>query len=269
MRAAPAGGLNVARIHPTAVIDAQARLHETVEVGPYTVIGAGVEIGEGSWIGPHVVLNGPMTIGRGNRIFQFASLGEVSQDKTATADQATRVEIGDGNTIREYVTINRGTLKEQGLTRVGHDNWIMAGTHIAHDCTVGDHTILANCVMLAGHVVIDDWAILGGYSGVHQFCRIGAHAFSGGGSIILGAVPPFVMVQGNPAVPRAINSEGLKRRGYSADDIGAIKDAYKLIYLSGKPMAEVKAGLGERVRASAHVGLMLEFIETSKRPLAR
>lgn len=257
------------RIHPTAVIDAQARLHETVEVGPYSVIGPGVEVGEGTWIGPHVVLNGPMTIGRGNRIFQFASLGEVSQDKTARADEATRVEIGDGNTIREYVTINRGTLKERGLTRVGHDNWIMAGTHIAHDCIVGDHTILANCVMLAGHVVVDDWAILGGYSGVHQFCRVGQGAFSGGGSIILGSVPPFVMVQGNPAEPRAINSEGLKRRGYAADDIGAIKDAYKLIYLSGRPMAEIKAELAEQGRRNAHVALMSEFLDTLKRPLAR
>lgn len=259
----------MARIHPTAVVDPQARLHETVEVGPYTVIGAGVEIGAGTWIGPHAVLNGPMTIGRDNRIYQFASLGELSQDKSAKRDDATRVEIGDGNTIREYVTINRGTLKEQGVTRVGHDNWIMAGTHVAHDCVVGDHTILANGVMLAGHVTIEDWAILGGATGVHQFCRIGAHAFSGGGSIILRDVPPFVMVQGNPAEPRAINSEGLKRRGFTADDIGAIKDAYKLIYLSGKRLAEVKAGLEPLAATSAHVRGMLEFIESSKRSLAR
>jgi UDP-N-acetylglucosamine acyltransferase len=259
----------MARIHPTAIVDAQARLHESVEVGPYSVIGPGVEIGAGTKILSHVVLAGPMTLGRDNVVHPFASLGAISQDKTAKLDEPTRVEIGDRNTIRENVTINRGTLKETGLTKVGNDNWIMAGTHIAHDCIVGNHTILANAVLLAGHVTIDDHVILGGYSGVHQFCRIGQGAFSGGGSIILGSVPPFVMVQGNPAEPRAINSEGLKRRGYSADDIGAIKDAYKLIYLSGKPMAEIKAELAGLGKANAHVALMAEFIDTLKRPLAR
>lgn len=259
----------MARIHPTAIVDAGARLHESVAVGPYTVIGPGVEIGAGTQILSHVVLAGPMTLGRDNVVHPFASLGAISQDKTAKLDEATRVEIGDRNTIRENVTINRGTLKEQGLTKVGNDNWIMAGTHIAHDCIVGNHTILANAVLLAGHVTIDDHVILGGYSGVHQFCRIGQGAFSGGGSIILGSVPPFVMVQGNPAEPRAINSEGLKRRGFSAEDIGAIKDAYKLIYLSGKPMAEIKAELAEAARANAQVALMAEFIDTLKRPLAR
>jgi UDP-N-acetylglucosamine acyltransferase len=268
VRAAPAGEL-MARIHPTAIIDPKARLHETVEVGPYSLVGADVEIGANSRIGAHVVLDGPLTMGRDNVVFPFAALGAISQDKSAKPGDATRVEIGNGNTIREYVTINRGTLKETGVTRVGDDNWLMACTHIAHDCSVGNHTILANNVLLAGHVTIDDWVILGGYTGVHQFCRIGQSAFSGGGSIILGAVPPFVMVQGNPAEPRAINSEGLKRRGFSADDIGAIKDAYKLIYLSGKPMAEIKAELGGMAAGSAHLGLMLEFIETSKRPLAR
>ena len=257
------------RIHPTAIVDAQARLHETVEVGPYSIIGAGVEIGEGTWIGPHAVLRGPMTVGRHNRIYQFASLGEISQDKSAKPDEPTRVEIGDGNTIREYVTINRGTLKEQGVTRVGDDNWIMAGAHIAHDCVVGSHTIIANLVMLAGHVIIDDWVILGGASGVHQFCRVGAHAFSGGGSIILRDVPPFVMVQGNPAEPRAVNSEGLKRRGFKPDEIDAIRGAYKLIYLSGKRMAEVKAEMAVLAQSSVHVRRMLEFIESSKRSLAR
>ena len=259
----------MSRIHKTAVVDAKAQLHETVEVGPYSVIGPSVTIGANTRIGPHVVLDGPMTIGTGNTIFQFASLGAVSQDKTAKYDDATRVEIGDNNTIREYVTINRGTLKEEGVTRVGNGNWLMACAHIAHDCIVGNHTILANNVLLAGHVTIDDHVILGGASGVHQFCRIGQGAFSGGGSIILGSVPPFVMVQGNPAEPRAINSEGMKRRGYSADDIGAIKDAYKLIYLSGKPMAEIKAELGAMAKGNANVALMLEFIETAKRPLAR
>ena len=261
--------MSALRLHPTAIIDPKARLHESVEVGPYSIIGPEIEIGEGSWIGPHVVLRGPMTLGRNNKIYQFASLGEISQDKSAKANEPTRVEIGDGNTIREYVTINRGTLKEQAVTRVGNDNWIMAGTHIAHDCVVGNHTILANCVLLAGHVTIEDYAILGGYTGVHQFCCVGMHAFSGGGSVILRDVPPFVMVQGNPAEPRAINSEGLKRRGFGVEDLSAIKDAYKLIYLSGRPMAEVKAELAVLAQSSAHVQRMLEFIETSKRSLAR
>jgi len=259
----------MSKIHPTAVVDGKAQLHESVEVGPYSVIGANVAVGAGTKIHSHVVLQGPMTMGRDNTVYPFASLGAVSQDKTAKYDDATRVEIGDNNTIREYVTINRGTLKEEGVTRVGDGNWLMACAHIAHDCIVGNHTILANNVLLAGHVTIDDHVILGGASGVHQFCRIGQGAFSGGGSIILGSVPPFVMVQGNPAEPRAINSEGMKRRGYSADDIGAIKDAYKLIYLSGRPMAEIKAELGTMAKGNANVALMLEFIETAKRPLAR
>jgi UDP-N-acetylglucosamine acyltransferase len=259
----------MAKIHPTAIIDAKAQLHESVEVGPYTVIGPNVTIGAGTKIGPHVVLDGPMTIGTDNTIFQFASLGIVSQDKTAKYSDATRVEIGNGNTLREYVTVNRGTLKEQGVTRIGDDNWLMAGAHIAHDCVIGSHTILANAVLLAGHVTIDDYVILGGATGVHQFVSIGQGAFSGGCSLVLGSVPPFVMVQGNPAVPRAINSEGMKRRGISADDIGAVKDAYKLIYLSGKPMAEIKAGLAEMGKANARVALMAEFVEAVKRPLAR
>lgn len=259
----------MARIHPTAVVDAKAQLHEDVEVGPYCVIGPNVTVGAGTRLHSHVVLEGPMTLGTGNTVYPFASLGLVSQDKTAKYEDTTRVEIGNGNTIREYVTVNRGTLKEQGVTRIGDGNWLMACAHIAHDCIIGNHTILANGVLLAGHVTIDDHVILGGASGVHQFCRIGQGAFSGGGSIILGSVPPFVMVQGNPAAPRAINSEGMKRRGIGADDIGAVKDAYKLIYLSGKPMAEIKSELAALGKANAHVALMSEFVETAKRPLAR
>jgi UDP-N-acetylglucosamine acyltransferase len=257
------------RIHPTAIIDPKAQLHETVEVGPYSVVGPGVTIGAGTRLHSHVVLDGPMTMGTGNTVFQFASLGIVSQDKTAKPDDPTRVEIGNGNTFREYVTVNRGTLKEQGVTRIGDDNWLMAGAHIAHDCVIGSHTILANGVLLAGHVTIDDYVILGGATGVHQFVRVGQGAFAGGCSLILGSVPPFVMVQGNPAVPRAINSEGMKRRGFSSDDLGAVKDAYKLIYLSGKPMAEIKAELAVLGKANAHVALMSGFVETAKRPLAR
>lgn len=257
------------RIHPTAIVDAKAELDGSVEVGPYSIIDAGVRIGADTWIGPHVVLRGPMTIGRGNQIFQFASLGEISQDKTAKRDDATRVEIGDGNMIREYVTIQRGTLKEQGLTRVGNHNWIMAQAHIAHDCIVGSHAILANGATLAGHVTIEDGVGLGGYTLVHQFCRIGASAYTGGGSVVLRDLPPYVIAEGHPARPRGINAEGLKRRGFSPQDIESVKDAYKLIYTSGLLMSKVKLKLAEMAQTSEHVGRMLAFIESSKRALAR
>ncbi len=259
----------MSRIHSTAIVDPKAELHETVEVGPYTIIDAGVTIGENTWVGPHVVLRGPMTIGRDNRIFQFSSLGEISQDKTAKREDATRVEIGDGNTIREYVTIQRGTLKEQGLTRLGDNNWVMAQAHIAHDCIIGSNTILANGTTLAGHVTIEDYAGLGGFTLVHQFCRIGAHAYTGGGSVVLRDLPPYVIAEGHPARPRGINAEGLKRRGFTPADIDAIKDAYKLIYLSGQLMSEVKVRLAEMAQQSERVGLMLSFIESSKRALSR
>lgn len=258
-----------ALIHPTAIIDPGAVLDASVEVGPYSIIGPGVVVGAGTRIGPHVVLRGPMTIGRDNRIFQFASLGEISQDKSARDDDATRVEIGDGNTIREYVTIQRGTLKAQGLTRVGDHNWIMAQVHIAHDCSIGSHTILANGTTLAGHVIIDDYVGLGGYTLVHQFCRIGESAFTGGGSVVLRDILPYVIAEGHPLKPRGINAEGLKRRGFSGEDIDRIKDAYKLIYLSGQTLAEAKVQLAGLAQSSVHVAAMLTQIETSRRSLAR
>jgi len=253
------------RIHPTAVIDPAAQLHETVEVGPYTVIGAGVTIGEGSWIGPHVVLQGPMTMGKNNKVFQFASLGEISQDKTAKKDDPTRVEIGDGNVIREYVTIQRGTLKEQGLTRLGDDNWIMAYCHIAHDCVIDSHTIFANGTTLAGHVYVEDYVVLGGATLIHQFCRIGAHSFSAGGAGITRDVPPFVVVQGNPAAPRGINIEGIRRRNFTAEDITDIKHAYRSLFMAGLRADEIKAELAQIAERSPHVRRMLEFVEQSKR----
>jgi UDP-N-acetylglucosamine acyltransferase len=253
------------RVHPTAVVDPGAELHETVEVGPYTVIGPGVSIGEDSWIGPHVVLQGPLRLGRRNRVFQFASLGEISQDKTAKRDDPTRVEIGDDNTIREYVTIQRGTLKEQGLTRIGNDNWIMAYCHIAHDCVIDDHTIFANGTTLAGHVHVEDYVVFGGYTMIAQFCRIGAHSFSAGGAGITRDVPPFVLVQGNPAAPRGINIEGIRRRDFTAQDITDIKHAYRAMFLAGLKQEEMKAELGEIAQRSVHVRRMLEFVESSKR----
>jgi UDP-N-acetylglucosamine acyltransferase len=260
-------------IHPTALIDRKARLHETVQVGPYSIIGAGVEIGEGSCIGPHVVLDGPLRLGKRNQIFQFASVGQISQDKTAKKDDPTSVLIGDDNVIREYVTIQRGTLKEMdtkhGETRIGDRNWIMNYCHIAHDCRVGNDTVFANNASLAGHVDIGDHVILGGYTLVYQYCRIGAHAFTAFSTGLSGDVPPFVMVQGSPAEPRAINKEGLRRRNFTPDDIEKIEDAYKLIYRSGKIMAEVKTELAEMAQHSTHVQLMLDFINAGKRPLAR
>ena len=260
-------------IHPTAIIHAMAHLHASVKVGPYSVIGAHVEIGEDTTIGPHVVLDGPMTIGKRNQIFQFASLGQISQDKTAKQDDPTSVVIGDDNVIREYVTIQRGTLKDmatkRGETRIGSRNWIMNYCHIAHDCWVGNDTIFANNASLAGHVDIGDHVILGGYTLVYQYCRIGAHAFTAFSTGLSGDVPPFVMVQGSPAEPRAINKEGLRRRDFKPDEIEAIEDAYKLIYRSGKVMAEVKADLAEMAKSSTHVQQMLDFLNTGKRPLAR
>ncbi|HWY24211.1 MAG TPA: acyl-ACP--UDP-N-acetylglucosamine O-acyltransferase [Nevskia sp.] len=253
------------RIHPTAVIDPAAELHETVEVGPYTVIGPGVTIGEGSWIGPHVVLQGPMRLGKRNKVFQFASLGEISQDKTAKKDEDTRVEIGDDNVIREYVTIQRGTLKQQGLTRLGDDNWIMAYCHIAHDCLIDSHTIFANGTTLAGHVHVEDYVVLGGATLIHQFCRIGTHSFSAGGAGITRDVPPFVVVQGNPAAPRGINIEGIRRRGFTADDITDIKHAYRSLFMAGLRPDEIKTELAQIAERSPHVRRLLEFVEQSKR----
>jgi UDP-N-acetylglucosamine acyltransferase len=265
--------MSTPRIHPTAIVDPAAELDPSVEDGPYSIIGPKVKICAGTTIGPHAVLRGPMTIGRDNRIFQFVSLGEISQDKTAKDDDPTSVIIGDGNHIREFVTIQRGTMKDwdtkRGETRVGDRNWIMNYCHIAHDCTVGSDTIFANNASLAGHVEIGDWVILGGYTLVYQFCRIGAHAFTAFSAGVSGDIPPFVMVQGNPAEPRAINKEGLRRRKFAAQDVSAIEEAYKLIYRSGKLMAEVKAELAQAAKGNPHVALMSAFVESGKRPLAR
>lgn len=259
-------------IHPTAIIDPGARLHASVQVGPYSIVGAGVEIGEGSWIGPHVVLTGPMTIGKHNKIYQFASIGELSQDVTATREQPTSTVIGDHNIIREYVTIQRGTMKEfetkKGETRIGDHNLIMAYCHVAHDCWVGNHTIFANNTSLAGHVHIGDWVVMGGFTLIYQFMKIGDHAFTAYSSAITGDVPPFVTVSGSPAEPRIINKEGLKRRGFTAEDMDQIEDAFKLIYRSGKVLADVKVELAEMARTSQHVQQMLDFINASRR-LAR
>jgi UDP-N-acetylglucosamine acyltransferase len=257
-----------ARIHPTAVIATGARIAADVEIGPYSVVGAEVEVGEGTWIGAHVVLDGHLRIGRRNKIFHFASLGAAPQDKKY-AGEATRVEIGDDNTIREYVTINRGTSQDVGVTRLGNDNWLMAYVHLAHDCQVGSHTIFANCTQLAGHVVIEDWVILGGFSAVHQFVRIGAHAFTGMGSAMSQDVPPYVTAAGNLARPHGLNSKGLSRRGFSAASIAAIKRAYRTLYRSGLGLEEALRELQRQAKESPEVRRFADFIAASKRGIIR
>ena len=255
-------------IHPTALIDPQARLGDNVSVGAYSIVGADVEIGDNTWIGPHVVIEGPTKIGRDNRIWQFASIGAAPQDKKFHGEKA-RLEIGDRNMIREFVTFNRGTDDGGGLTRLGNDNWVMAYVHVAHDCIVGNNTIFANAASLAGHVTVDDWVILGGFTLVHQFCQIGAHAFTSMGSIINRDVPPYVTVAGSFAEPKGINSEGLRRRGYDSDRIMTIKRAYKTLYKSGFTLAEARDELARAADGAPDVRLMLDFIDRSQRSLVR
>ena len=255
-------------IHPTAIVHPGARIAEGVEIGAYSVIGEHVEIGEGTRIGPHVVVEGHTRIGRNNRIFQFCSIGSEPQDKKYAAEP-TRLEIGDGNTIREFCSFSTGTAQDKGLTRVGNDNWIMAYVHVAHDCLVGNNTIFANNATLAGHVSVGDWAILGGFTGVHQFVRVGAHSFCGVGTVLLQDLPPFVTVSGNPASPHGINSEGLKRRGYTSEGITAIKRAYKTLYRSGLPLAEARAQIAEAAQGVPELQLFSDFIADSGRGIVR
>ena len=254
-------------IHPTAQIDASARLGN-VEVGAFSVIGPHVEIGDGTTIGPHAVIQGPTRIGRDNRIFQFASVGAEPQDKKFAGEHSELV-IGDRNTIREFVTINRGTGEGGGYTRIGDDNWIMAYAHIAHDCHVGNQTIFSNNATLAGHVEVGDYAILSGFAGVHQFCRVGEHAFVGMGCLINGDVPPFVIVANEYGRPRGINAEGLKRRGFSAERIAAIKRAYRTLYMSGMPLERAREELARMAGEAPDVRCMLDFLERSQRALVR
>jgi len=255
-------------IHPTAIVDPAARIGANVTIGAYSIIGPQVEIGDNTWVGPHVVITGHTRIGRENRIYQFSSLGEVPQDKKY-AGEDTRLEIGDRNTIREYCTFNLGTAQDAGVTRLGNDNWIMAYVHIAHDCQVGNHTTFANNAQLAGHVHIDDWAILGGYTGVHQFCRVGAHVMTAVGTVVLQDIPPYLMAAGNTAQPYGINIEGLKRRGFTSESIAALKRAYRTIYKSGMMLEEAKAKLVEDAKTAPDVQLFVEFLEGSKRGIIR
>jgi UDP-N-acetylglucosamine acyltransferase len=258
----------MANIHSTAIVDPGARIDADVEIGPYAVIGPYVEIGAGTRVGPHAVITGHTKIGCGNRIFQFVSLGEIPQDKKYN-NEPTRLEIGDHNTIREFCTFNVGTVQDAGVTRLGHHNWIMAYVHLAHDCQVGNHTIFANNAQLAGHVHVDDYAILGGFTGVHQFCRIGAHVITSGSSLVLKDIPPYVMASGNPAGAVSINAEGLKRRGFSADAIAGLRRAYKAIYRSGATVEEALADLREQVKTCAEVQPLIDFLAVPGRGIVR
>lgn len=258
----------MSRIHATAIVDPAARLAADVEVGAYSVIGPHVEIGAGCRIGPHAVITGRTRIGANNRIYQFVSLGEIPQDKKYRGEP-TRLEIGDNNSIREFCTINTGTAQDAGVTRLGDNNWVMAYVHLAHDCQVGNNVVLANNAQLAGHVVVGDYAILGGFTGVHQFCRIGAHAFTGGSSLVLKDVPPYVTVSGNPAKAYGINAEGLKRCGFSADAVAAIKRAYRTVYRSGDTVEQALAALAQQVAACPEIQPLIDFLAVPGRGIIR
>jgi len=255
-------------IHASAIISDKAIIADDVEVGPYTIIGDGVEIHSGTRVDSHVVISSPTVIGKDNHIYQFASIGDDPQDKKY-AGEATSLTIGDRNTIREFCTVSRGTMQDKGETIMGNDNWIMAYVHIAHDCVIGSNTIMANNATLAGHVHVGDWAIFGGFSGVHQFCHIGAHAFLGMYAGVNRDVPAYTTASGNPAIPRGINSEGLKRRGFDTDQIRNIKNAYRVVYRKGMKLAEAIEEIAERSKTQSELELFLESLRSSERGVIR
>ncbi|OGI68988.1 MAG: acyl-[acyl-carrier-protein]--UDP-N-acetylglucosamine O-acyltransferase [Candidatus Muproteobacteria bacterium RBG_16_60_9] len=255
-------------IHPTAIVDASARLDASVAVGAYSIIGPEVDIGAGSWIGPHVVIHGPTRIGRENRIFQFCSLGDAPQH-VGYRGEPTRLTIGDRNTIREYCTLNRGTVEGGGETVVGDDNFIMAYCHVAHDCRIGRHTVFANASSLAGHVHIGDYAFLGGFTLIHQYCRVGAHCMTGVNTTLFKDVPPFVTVAGQGGTPHGINVRGLRRRGFDEATVLAIKRAYKTVYLSDLRLEQALEEIERAEPSSAELARFVEFIKSSKRGIVR
>jgi UDP-N-acetylglucosamine acyltransferase len=255
-------------IHPSSIVHPGAKLAAGVSVGPYSIIGEHVEIGEGTTVGAHVVIEGRTRIGRNNRIFSHSALGGEPQDKKY-AGEATGLEIGDGNTIREFCTFNCGTVQDAGTTRIGNDNWLMAYVHVAHDCQVGNNTIFANAASIAGHVHVGDHAILGGFTGVHQFVLIGAHSMTAGATLLLQDLPPYVMAAGNAAKPFGINAEGLKRRGFSEDQITEIRRAYKTLYRSGLALEEAKAAIAAQAEKTPALKALADFLGRSTRGIVR
>lgn len=259
-------------IHPTAIVAPQAQIADDVSIGPYSIIGEHVSIGPGTVVGAHCVIDGHTTIGANNNFYRFCSIGGIPQDKKYSGED-TRLEIGDGNTVREYVTINKGTAQDVGVTRLGNDNWIMAYVHIAHDCQIANHTVIANGVQLAGHIHIDDWVILGGLTAIHQFVRIGAHAMIGGTSSIRQDVPPYVIGAGDPFRPVGINSEGLGRRDYAPEAISSLKESYKLLYRRGLNIEQAGEQMvqlqHEKPLAHDALQVLIDFLAASSRGISR
>lgn len=255
-------------IDERAIVDPSANIADNVEIGPFSIIGADVTIGEGCVIGPHAVLKGPTTLGRNNSVYQFSSVGESTPDLKYQGEPTTLV-IGDNNVIREGVTIHRGTVQDRGETTIGNDNLIMAYAHVGHDSVIGNHCILVNNSALAGHVHVDDWAILGGYTLVHQFCKIGTHCFTGMGSAIGKDVPAYMMVNGNPAAAKSVNAEGLKRRGFTKEDVAAINKAFKLVYRRGLTVDEAIFELQQLTNSFPCIQPIIDSLQTSTRGIVR
>jgi UDP-N-acetylglucosamine acyltransferase len=255
-------------IDSRAVISPQAQLGADVTIGPFSIIGADVVVGAGTWIGPHVVINGPTRLGTGNKVFQFASLGDAPQDKKY-AGEPTRLEIGDRNVFRESVTVNRGTTHDKGVTRIGNDNLLMAYSHVAHDCNLGNQIVMANCATLGGHVEVGDWVTMGGLSAVHQHTRIGAHCFIAHNAAVTRDVPPYVMAVGRPAVPHSVNSVGLQRRGFTAEQVLNIRRAYRVLYRSGLKLKAAMEQLEKAAVTQEEIRPFVEFIKRSERSIVR
>ncbi len=256
------------KIHPTAIIDPKAELADDVEVGPFSVIGPKVRIDSGTWVGPHVVLTGRTTVGKNNRIFQFASLGEEPQDKKY-AGEDTELILGDNNYIRELCNFSRGTIQGGGKTIIGNNNWIMACVHIAHDCVLGDNIIMANNASLAGHVTVGNFAILSGYTLIHQFCIVGEHSFTSFASHVNQSIPPYVTVSGEKARAKGVNTEGLKRRGYTPEQVQQVRRAYKVLYRSGLPLEEARLKLQEMAENSVEIQPLVDFLDKTEKSLIR
>jgi UDP-N-acetylglucosamine acyltransferase len=255
-------------IDPRAVISPQAQIAADVEIGPFTVIGADVVIGPGTWVGPHAVINGPTRIGADNKIYQFASLGDAPQDKKYNGEP-TRLEIGDRNVFRESVTVNRGTVHDKGVTRIGNDNLLMAYSHVAHDCQLGNQIVMANCATLGGHVEVGDWVTMGGLSAVHQFTKVGAYCFLAHNAAVTRDVPPYIMAVGRPAAPHSVNAVGLQRRGFTAEQILNIRRAYRVLYRSGLKLAAALEQLETAAQTQPEIVPFLEFIKRSSRSIVR